>query len=689
MSARSSKKASREKAKQAVLEESPKYTYTDMLMLRAPPPSVPRPRGARVPGGLPLWETAPLNAKLPLMSGPDGPLVFTRGKLGVKLWKSSPGVTFELSDPYNNEVKFDYESVHDHHLRAWLRNPKNLQVLKKQGLVVPQLRATCSVDQYNNYRHFLYKLYSNSLRNDIEQKENLAKEKLMVGKAIENAEKEAARLKKLEESTTVRRKNMSRLEHLEMERLLKCKKRLQRVIEKAAAAEKKKEEELEQRKERMDAFDRKIRSRIEAAQKIERQNKIKAMKLRYKQDVEMKKLFEKRSKLREMEMKQKAEARWKKKVDEQLKQIEKEKFLYEKRKTAMEQERQQYVKAMEKEWARMEDELSERKCRTTLEKVRMNKRKQTMKQIMRSVSEAYASNKSIAFLSQDEETLATLNERIQQTLREIRYDLEPYIVIAHAKSRLEKQENVPLPVSAAIKYLLEQVIVEYTANQFQPVMTQIAKKVLTTIDELKTQTEERPSVFSRRTRSSSSEFVKNQSLARQKVTRISNVELVIPIHKSEDEFTVDRSNLRRTRDRPPTPMPSVTTFTEAIFRDQEPDEFYEVPADDFIFYEQAALNKEIQQISNKMLQMIPSRVKSVIESRSYDRISVETVNSLELPDNKPVARLCSMLLFDESPMDITLTRIVDRIILGFMQDINMTPSYLRLRIRQMKHEMRD
>lgn len=37
-------------------------------------------------------------------------------------------------------------------------------------------------------------------------------------------------------------------------------------------------------------------------------------------------------------------------------------------------------------------------------------------------------------------------------------------------------------------------------------------------------------------------------------TFFSNVELVIPIHKSEDEFTVDRSNLRRTRDRPPTPM---------------------------------------------------------------------------------------------------------------------------------------
>jgi hypothetical protein len=36
----------------------------------------------------------------------------------------------------------------------------------------------------------------------------------------------------------------------------------------------------------------------------------------------------------------------------------------------------------------------------------------------------------------------------------------------------------PLPVCGAIKYLLEQAIVEYTANQLQGTMTQFANKVL-------------------------------------------------------------------------------------------------------------------------------------------------------------------------------------------------------------------
>ncbi|KAG8312569.1 hypothetical protein J6590_020491 [Homalodisca vitripennis] len=64
---------------------SSKFTYTDMLTLRPEwdlAASVPRPKGANLPHGLPLWNKKPLNSKLPLLAGPSGPIVFTRGKLG-------------------------------------------------------------------------------------------------------------------------------------------------------------------------------------------------------------------------------------------------------------------------------------------------------------------------------------------------------------------------------------------------------------------------------------------------------------------------------------------------------------------------------------------------------------------------------------------------------------------------------
>lgn len=114
MSARSSKyrkeeaREAREKARQDVLAESSAYTYADTLVLRLPTSqvegSVPRPRRAHMPGGLPMWDKAPLNAKLPLMAGPDGPLVFTRGKLGEKVQSRGQVGCFEylLRDFDNN-----------------------------------------------------------------------------------------------------------------------------------------------------------------------------------------------------------------------------------------------------------------------------------------------------------------------------------------------------------------------------------------------------------------------------------------------------------------------------------------------------------------------------------------------------------------------------------------------------------
>lgn len=46
--------------------------------------------------------------------------------------------------------------------------------------------------------------------------------------------------------------------------------------------------------------------------------------------------------------------RWKCKVEEQKNQIAKEEYLYEQRRTAMEQFKQHYMKSMQKEWTRFE-----------------------------------------------------------------------------------------------------------------------------------------------------------------------------------------------------------------------------------------------------------------------------------------------------------------------------------------------
>lgn len=62
------------------------YTYFDILTLRPDisdlVKTVPKPKGAVIKDGLPTWNIRPLYNKLPLLPGPEGPVVFSRGKLG-------------------------------------------------------------------------------------------------------------------------------------------------------------------------------------------------------------------------------------------------------------------------------------------------------------------------------------------------------------------------------------------------------------------------------------------------------------------------------------------------------------------------------------------------------------------------------------------------------------------------------
>ncbi|XP_046661770.1 filamin A-interacting protein 1-like isoform X1 [Homalodisca vitripennis] len=663
---------------------SSKFTYTDMLTLRPEwdlAASVPRPKGANLPHGLPLWNKKPLNSKLPLLAGPSGPIVFTRGKLGEQLWKSAPGSHFRLSDPYSREVRFDYEPAHDKHLRNWLRRSDTLQTLRHQDLITPKLRVKCSVDQYNLYRQFLYNLYSDALRREAEERENSIVEKMMLKKAYHEAEKDAAKCKRFEDASAKRLSNLKNMDKLQAQRLENCKRRLQRIVDRAKDAEERKQEDLAQRKKRMEAFDKRIQKRITAANNLERKNKIKAMKAWHQQDVEKKRQFEQRKRNRELENKQKAEKRWKTKVEEQNKQIAKETFLREQRKQIKEKFQQDYMKRMQKKWIKMEEELNIRKCEGALAKVR-GLREKSIKEIMHSVTEAYTTRRSLVRLSKDEGAMGTLKEHIEQILKEIRYDLEPYIVIAHAKARLERQENVPLPVSGAIKFLLEQSVVEWTAIQLTQTLETTAQKVLSAIDDIRLSptTNENKSLSLKK--SSVSMFHKKQSITSEKTARISQVE-VIPVLKNVDELTVDVEQLRSTKDRPPTPMPSITTLTEVLFKEPNKEEFEEEDYSEFPFIEQKKLKITIGEVSNKIYRMIPTRVRTVVESRSYDRISTTSSDPADnLPENKPVAKLCSLILFEATVKDHVLTKIVDRIILNFMQDIDLTPSYLRLKIRQ-------
>lgn len=73
---------------------------------------------------------------------------------------------------------------------------------------------------------------------------------------------------------------------------------------------------------------------------------------------------------------------------------------------------------------------------------------------------------------------------------------------------------------------------------------------------------------------------------------------------------------------------SITTLTDLLFKEKTKEEEFE---DDLFvvepLIEKELLDKEIASVFKKIVGMIPARVKNVVQSRSYDRISFTSITS--------------------------------------------------------------
>lgn len=90
--------------------------------------SVPRPERGVPQNSLPGWEKLPLDSKLPMLKfPPNNKIIFSRSKIGQKLWKSTPA-DFVLTDPNCYNVSYDYDPLHDPHLKHFFQMKNNVKV---------------------------------------------------------------------------------------------------------------------------------------------------------------------------------------------------------------------------------------------------------------------------------------------------------------------------------------------------------------------------------------------------------------------------------------------------------------------------------------------------------------------------------------------------------------------------------
>ncbi|XP_029676129.1 fibrous sheath-interacting protein 2 [Formica exsecta] len=181
--------------------------------------------------GLPKWKMMPLEHKIPMIPGPKDAYNFTRCKVGKNLWEiDGPRMEFDLNDPYCHESGFFYEPLHDKHLHDFFSRPANLKCLLKAGLITADMDVKCSLRDYNTYRKYLRKVYTDRIRRELKKRNRLFIERRALCFAEDQARKEAKRLKEREKLAKDRQRRVQ-------QRLLQKELRIQKQRERARKTE--------------------------------------------------------------------------------------------------------------------------------------------------------------------------------------------------------------------------------------------------------------------------------------------------------------------------------------------------------------------------------------------------------------------------------------------------------------------
>ncbi|XP_045781295.1 uncharacterized protein LOC123878213 [Maniola jurtina] len=149
--------------------------------------SVPKPIRAVPKNGLPLWYRLGLESKLPVPKMPEGKIVFSRGKIGedvrrVGLGSDAPPPTFDLTDPYCNNVSYDYVALHDPHLAHHFAQKHARNRMKLLGYCTKDGRAVCSLKEFNQYRKYLYNQFMDRIHMEMKKIDERARDDLTLKK---------------------------------------------------------------------------------------------------------------------------------------------------------------------------------------------------------------------------------------------------------------------------------------------------------------------------------------------------------------------------------------------------------------------------------------------------------------------------------------------------------------------------
>ncbi|XP_068626515.1 plectin-like [Battus philenor] len=294
--------------------------------------SIPKPPGAVPKNGLPIWYKLGLESKLPMPKVPQGKIIFSRGRIGedvrrLGLGSDSPAPTFDLTDPYCNNVSYDYVPMHDPHLAHHFAQKPARCRMKQLGFCTKDGRAVCSLREFNQYRKYLYNQFMDRIHTEMKKLDERARDDL----TLKRVEVDVARRLQAFTKEERAREHLERIaqEHAEewAEKKRLAKEQEQKIRNRMKYLAEFNEKQRRERAERAREKENRIRQRVQAAAEMELRRKITMVRQwRTNEKNRLNRLKQERL-AKQKQMEDEANRKWTARIEAQNMKIQEEAFL--------------------------------------------------------------------------------------------------------------------------------------------------------------------------------------------------------------------------------------------------------------------------------------------------------------------------------------------------------------------------
>ncbi|XP_075979057.1 uncharacterized protein LOC142978390 isoform X2 [Anticarsia gemmatalis] len=536
--------------------------------------SVPKPLRAVPKNGLPFWYKLGLESKLPVPKMPAGKIIFSRGRIGEDVRRVGLGISgdqpsFDLTDPYCNNVSYDYVPMHDPHLAHHFSQKPARRRMQVLGFCTKDNRAVCSLKEFNQYRKYLYNQFMDRIHMEMIKLDERARDDL----TLKRVEVDVARRLQVFTKAEKAREHLERVaqEHAD------------EWAEKKRAA-KEQEKKIQARMRYLAEFNEKQRQE-RAARAAEKQNRIKqrvqaAAEMELRRKITMVRQWRANEKKRVNRLKQEREAKkkrledeanqkWAARVDAQNMKIQEEALLL-----------KLYTDDMSAAARRREKKAEIYAYNTDLElqRIRLANWKAlhggTAKaaQLIRKMGMEFEKSKRGA-KGMSPEFAHKLAQEAMSTAVSTQGDA--LMTLGQARARMDIVTVLPTAPIGILEEMLENAIMEFARGRVHLLLQDVQRVVRNRAAELFFQQYRPPSAKSARSHPPRWSAQVTSELARQfaevKNQQGSSIAFGEAINIPTLEETEIEGELKSVKDRPPTPVPSLTKLAEVTFSDRVED----------------------------------------------------------------------------------------------------------------------